>query len=491
MPLDLDHLSNADLKALVIALLGEVHELKQQTQALRAEIAQLKGLKGPPSIKPGAKPSGMEAGTDPRPPGTGRNQRRRGKASQRRPPETRILTAGAPAGSRFKGYEDFLVQDVLLQATAVLYRREHWAGRDGQTFLAPLPAGISGHFGPELQRLVLNPYHPSQVTVPRLATLLDAIGIDISKRQIMRLLTEAGDDFRQEAERVLRAGLANAGWISVDDTGARHKGANGYCTQIGNDDFTFFSTTAPKSRLNFLGLLRAGFDDFVVDAEALDYMRNRALSGHILRLLADHPVKHFADHAAWRAHLECLGLPALQVAPNPVLIATEGALWGAIKAHGLLQDAVILSDDAGQFNIGRHALCWVHAGRLVHKLVAFTEAQRQAQQATRGLIWDFYADLKAYRLAPGPAHKRLLSARFTKIFKRKTGYALVDETAETPSSVSPGPAPNSPSASGTTSETGSPSQEAPPSPASPISSECATPTHELPGVLPLLRVSAP
>jgi len=142
MPLDLDHLSNADLKALVIALLGEVHELKQQTQALRAEIAQLKGLKGPPSIKPGAKPSGMEAGTDPRPPGTGRSQRRRGKASQRRPPETRILTAGAPAGSRFKGYEDFLVQDVLLQATAVLYRREHWAGRDGQTFLAPLPAGI-------------------------------------------------------------------------------------------------------------------------------------------------------------------------------------------------------------------------------------------------------------------------------------------------------------------------------------------------------------
>ncbi len=57
-------------------------------------------------------------------------------------------------------------------------------------------------------------------------------------------------------------------------------------------------------------------------------------------------------------------------------------------------------DDAGQFNVGQHALCWVHAERLVHKLETFTDRQRVAQQRVRGLIWWFYADLKAYRLAP-------------------------------------------------------------------------------------------
>ncbi|WP_434623722.1 hypothetical protein [Azospirillum sp. B2RO_4] len=42
--------------------------------------------------------------------------------------------------------------------------------------------------------------------------------------------------------------------------------------------------------------------------------------------------------------------------------------------------AVILSDDAGQFDVGLHALCRVHAERLVHKLDTFTPAQYAAQQ---------------------------------------------------------------------------------------------------------------
>ena len=81
-------------------------------------------------------------------------------------------------------------------------------------------------------------------------------------------------------------------------------------------------------------------------------------------------------------------------------IATEGALWGSVKAHGLLSETVIVSDDAGQFNVGQHGLCWVHAERLVHKLDTFTEAHRAAQQRLRGLIWWFYRDLKAYRRNP-------------------------------------------------------------------------------------------
>jgi hypothetical protein len=62
----------------------------------------------------------------------------------------------------------------------------------------------------------------------------------------------------------LRAGLTQAAWITVDDTGARHKAANGTCTQIGNDHFAWFGTTASKSRLNFLELLRAGHADYVI-----------------------------------------------------------------------------------------------------------------------------------------------------------------------------------------------------------------------------------
>src|SRR5215831_13118880 len=88
-------------------------------------------------------------------------------------------------------------------------------------------------------------------------------------------------------------------------------------------------------------------------------MREHGLAGPTIALLAQQPKKQFADAAAWQAHLERLGITALAVTPNPVQIATEGALWGSIHAHEFLRDAVILSDDAGQFDVGYHALCWV------------------------------------------------------------------------------------------------------------------------------------
>jgi hypothetical protein len=110
--------------------------------------------------------------------------------------------------------------------------------------------------------------------------------------------------------------------------------------------------------LNFLDLLRAGHADYVINEAAISYMRGRALAGPVIRQLARQPHRHFANQAAWQAHLDRLGISAQRVTPDPVQVATEGALWGSVQAHGFLHDAVVLSDDAGQFAIGRHALCW-------------------------------------------------------------------------------------------------------------------------------------
>jgi hypothetical protein len=332
-PPALSALSRPELETLLVELFGKVATLTQTVAELREEIARLKGLKGRPNIKP----SGMDKGTEPPKPAKKEKLRRgRGKVTPRVVVEEKVITTEIPPGSRFKGYEPFLVQDLVISVHATRYQRERWITPDGRPILAPLPEGIEGHFGPELRRFVLMQYHQGQSTMPRLLTLLRSMGIAISKRQLVRLLNENHEGFIAEAQDVLRAGLETSPWVSVDDTGARHAGKNGFCTQIGNDWFTWFGTRGSKSRLNFLDLLRAGHTDYVLNDAAYDYMRKHALSAPLIARLTPETQTGFADQAAWLAHLGRLGFASLDVTPDPVRVATEGAVWGSVQAHKFL-----------------------------------------------------------------------------------------------------------------------------------------------------------
>src|SRR4029078_5855034 len=181
-PGDLDALSPTKLKALVIELLGKVAALEQTVAAQRAEIARLKGLKGRAALNQ----RGMEkaGGRKPLSPPKGR----RGPVTPRVAVEDQVIAAPVPPGSRFKGYADFVLQDLVLRARCIRYSRERWLTPDGQLIVAPLPSGVDGHFGPELRRFVLAQYHQGQVTLPRLVVQLRALALAISTRQVTGLL---------------------------------------------------------------------------------------------------------------------------------------------------------------------------------------------------------------------------------------------------------------------------------------------------------------
>jgi len=442
-PDSLERLTPADLIGVVRDLIGEVTRLRAENeklgaalaklriehQAVKDELARLKDL--PP--RPPVKPSGMDKSTDAKEPATSggkkaeRSLRRRGRQLDRlKIGATVVVKANPPAGSRNKGFEDIVVQELSLFPQVTRYRRERWETADGKTIIADLDPAIVGGYGPNLHRFVLALHVSGQVTCDRIVALLNGMGVVISKRQVVRLLTARLETFRAEDEAVLKAGLGGA-YVTVDDTGARHAGKSGYTTQIGSDNFTTFRTGPSKSRLAFLSRLCGGASFYVINEAALDYMKERGLPLSTIGKFKEHKTQIFSSAADWERHLQALGLNELKVAPDPLLIASEAALWGAIRHQGLLPDTVIVSDDAGQFRVGAHALCWVHAERLVHKLIPANDKQRNAIEIAKRMIWWFYRVLKDYKLAPSAEQAELLRARFDRIFKRaSTGFATLD-----------------------------------------------------------------
>ena len=147
-----------------------------------------------------------------------------------------------PPEATFKGYEDFVVQDLILRPQVTCYRRERWLTADGQTLVATLPVDVipGSHFGPDVICFILHQDHHQHVTQPLLLEQLLQLGIDISAGQLSRILTEKKEPFHQEKDQLLLAGLEVSTYVQVDDTGARHRGRNGYCTHIGNDLFAMF-----------------------------------------------------------------------------------------------------------------------------------------------------------------------------------------------------------------------------------------------------------
>jgi len=410
-------------------VVGALAKLRIEHQAVKDELARLKKL--PP--RPPQKPSGMDKATD-RPNGEAgaprgeRSTRRRGSNLDKLTvTQTIEVKLDAPAGSRHKGYDEIVVQDLVLNPVVTRYRRERWETPDGKPLIAPLDPGIVGGYGPHLHRVVLMLHYQCHVTIEKILALLNGVGVVISKRQVGRLLAAKLETFRAEDAEVLKAGLSSASFVTVDDTGARHRGKPGFTTHIGSDRFAVFRTGPSKSRLAFLGNLLGGAASYVVNEAALVYMRACNLSLALIDKLAGHPARLFASHQDWTSHLDALGFADLRITPDPVRVASEGALWGAVREQGLLGEAIVVSDGAGQFRVGEHALCWVHAERLVHKLIPANDKQRNAVEVARRMIWWFYAALKEYKLTPSPEQAERLRAQFDRIFNRsRTGYATLD-----------------------------------------------------------------
>ena len=421
----------------MLLLLAEQFAQKIQLQAeeidqLKDEINILKGEKKRPIFKPskldektGTQNQANDS-NDNNSKSRHKKRAKKNKTAQLTIHEEKVIKPDTPIpdGSRFKGYRDFVVQDLNIEVRNICYRLERWHTPDNKTLTGLLPGSLNNqHFGPHLISYILYQYHHCQTTQPLLLEQLREWGIDISTGQINQLLIANKAAFHTEKEAILSTGLSTSSYVTVDDSGARHQGKNGYVTQIGNDFFAWFKSSSTKSRINFLELLRAGEQDYRITESALVYMKAQKLPQACLLLIQQHQGLIFACRADWQAWLEEHAITK----PRHQRIATEGTLLGSILQHGLCHDLAIVSDDAGQFNVLTHGLCWVHTERLIHKLLPFNDAHREDIAQVRDQIWTYYADLKDYKAHPDADKKKSLMTRFDSIFTQQTRYETLNQ----------------------------------------------------------------
>ena len=417
-------MSKDEITPLVSELIEYIKQQGEMIQGLKDEIAQLKGQKPKPKIKP----SNLDEETNKRKKII-RSQKRPGskkksKTKQLEIHEDKVIEPDfIPEGSVFKGYQDFIVQDIVIGSWNIRYRKARYQTPAGDYVTGKLSNRISNsHFGSTLIAFIFYQYYHGHVTQPLIAEQLREYNVEISSGQINRIISENNGRYHHEKDMILSTGLGMSNYVNVDDTGARHNGKNGYCTHVGNKFFAWFKSTGSKSRINFLELLRASYLDYVIDTTALNYMESQKLPRDKIKKMRPHKGGHFEDQKEWLEFLKTQGITKRR----HIQISTEGGLLGSLISHGFNENLVIVSDDAGQFNILQHALCWVHAERTIQKLIGFTHDRKELIESVRSGIWDFYSQLKDYQLNPSSKFKTKLNKRFDKIFRQKTGYASLD-----------------------------------------------------------------
>ena len=411
--------------------LADIDALRVENQLLKDEINRLKGEQGKPNIKPSKPappPSDHSSEQARKRPQTWSKGAKNDKIVLDRTEIVPLDTETLPADAQFKGYERVIVQNLKLVTDNVAFdRAKYYSASTGKTYLAPLPPGYEGGFGPELKTLILSLHHVGNVSQPALHTFLLHAGIKISAGQVSNLLVTGQEDFHQEKQAITLAGLASSPWQQTDDTATRVDGVNQHAHVLGNPLYTTYTTLPHKNRLSVLSVLLNGQPlGFLLTRQVLASEAVNKLPKKWRSLLSSFPQDTLWDEAGILDLLD-KSMPTLSVqARKGLLEAMALAAYGAQTTVPVV--SLLLCDDAPQFPglTPELALCWIHDGRHYQKLMPHLPLHRQILEAFQKQYWTYYDCLLAYREDPTPQARLALWEEFDRLFVPQTGYAHLD-----------------------------------------------------------------
>jgi hypothetical protein len=364
--------------------------LETIVQEQKDEINRLKKMPKRPKFRPGGGNPNSRSGKPGNAGGESSSTPNNEMAPKKIRQDVTIRVQEVPSGSRFKGYQNYAIQELEIIPKDVIYRLEVWQAPDGTIIRAVLPQEVQGsHFGYQLRALLHNLYALG-MTEPGLFDLLRGSGIEISEGQVHNILMNESAGYHSMSESILTAGIEEAPYIRADDTGAKHQHKNGYCTHIGGEYFSYYKTTSSKSRENFLKILLQGKEGYEINEAFIWHLFQCGVEDDLLNRFEEHVGEKYRFKKGMNRLLNDLGIGNKKLR----LQCLEAGLVGFISETILKPDQVLLSDRAGQFAIFNHAACWVHMERPLRKLkVATLEAEKELEQV-RKAIWDLYEKVK-------------------------------------------------------------------------------------------------
>lgn len=417
---------------LVEALIEENDQLRAENQILRDENNRLKGEHGKPNIRKQTQQD-KDISSD-------KERKKRGerKAKNKKPKKKnkvkinrsefcRLDKNKLPADVIFKGHKSVIVQDIVIKTDNIEFKKEmYYSPSLKKTFLAPLPNGYAGEFGPTVKALIISLCHDMKMTEMNMHNFFSTHGLHISTGTISNFLITGQEIFHQEKRSIVAAGLNSTNYQQMDDTGARVAGKNHYVHVLCNQFYTAFFTRRHKDRLTILDILTQHNLRFTFNTRAFSLMQEMNLSQKTVNKITAHCAGKTFDRSEIDAVLTTI-FPEQHKQQTNRQIILECA---AIAAYQMLPFAVqlLLTDDAPQYNkIARqHPLCWIHDGRHYKKLnpISYLHREKLDQFLTR--YWDFYAELLEYKNAPTEKYAVLLEKEFNDLFSTKTGYENLD-----------------------------------------------------------------
>ena len=267
---------------LVELLVAENEQLRAENQELKDEINRLKGEKGKPTIRQQTKDKSDHSSENER---KKRNKKKKKKSKKKKNKihidRTEICEYDKnqlPSDAVFKGYQT-VVQELAIYTDNIEFKKQvYYSPSLKKTFIADLPKGYQGEFGPKLKGMVLDLHYTHKMTESAILQYLTNHGMVISAATICRILTQQLDGFHAEKQEIVQAGLASSIHQQLDDTCARVKGKNYYTHVLCNHFYTAYFTRPNKDRLTIIDILTQGEMTFQFNESAYALMEQMKLS---------------------------------------------------------------------------------------------------------------------------------------------------------------------------------------------------------------------